>query len=177
MSNNRRTPAKRAQRAPRRRMAALPPTLTGRRRAARRKMNGKNNLQDTAVSIAQVAGGMVLGAFVPQIVRKVAPNTTINPHLINGITVAVGVGVGMAMPNLKKVGIGMAAGAVANSVAIAVPQIGGAMTGGHTRRVRDLAPAERKQLQEAIEKSAREMRGGMPETLTGRGWADGASYG
>lgn len=140
-------------------------------------MSGKGDIQETAMSIAHIAGGMVLGAFVPQIVRKVAPNTTMSPHLINGITVAAGIGVGMAMPNLRKVGIGMAAGAVANSVAIAIPQIGGAMTGGHTRKVRELAPAERKQLHDSIRAAASKMRGEMPDTLTGEAWNGQASYG
>lgn len=177
MSNRRKTTARKAAPRKRRRMAAMPATLTGRRRSTRRRMSGKkNNLQETAVDILQVGGGMIVGALVPMGIRKLAPNSTMSPHVINLVTVGVGVGVGMALPNLRKVGVGMAAGAVANSVAIAIPQIG-AMT-GHTRRVRPLAPAERTALLESVKTATERMRGQLPETLTGgKTWNGEASYG
>jgi len=163
----------------RRRMGAMPATLAKRGTRRRpRKMNGKvgDEVMDFGMSTLKVGGGLLLSLYAPKIAAKIT-DKPINPHVINAVTGGVGLFLALKVPAMKAVGVGMASGALVSTAVILVPEISpGALAGGHTRKVRELSPEKRKQLQEAVRRSAEEMRGGMPNTLAGEGgdWYNGS---
>lgn len=167
MSTTKRAPAKQAAKKPAtrpRKMGGMPATLTGKRKP-RKKMTGSKPM-DIVKDVMLTGLGILGGAMMPTVVKKVAPAVNINPHLINAGSAGVGVFLAWKVKGARGFGVGMAAGAAVNSALIAVPQLRG-MTGGHTSRVRSLSQQERAKLIESVREATGDMRGMMPDTLTG----------
>lgn len=155
------TPAKR-QSAPRR-MAGKPRT------AARRKPRRMNGAKDDGAFFKDGlmgAGGALFAAYAPKLAQKLMKGSTVNPHIVNGVSALAGYGIFKAMPKARALGVGLFIGGVANSAAAVINAIPG-MNGVHTSKVARVPQNVRDQINERAAAAMRRMSSGMPQTLTG----------